>query len=431
MKLLLPLLGGLVLFGCTPTVKEVALYRGKGQIEIVKKGSFFFSEEEKGFISREARRLGIDVPENEDIKRHLRRLLKNPRSLELALRRANLYIPYIKPILLKKGLPEELSLLPLIESGFNPFAVSRSGAAGIWQLMPDTARRYGLRVDGEVDERFDLLKSTEAAASYLKDLHRRFGSWELVLAAYNCGEGCVSRRTEGVNFWRSKWALPDQTREYVPSFFASLLIARAPHRYGLRVTMSGLNIRKVVSDRRERVSDLVAKLGIRHSTFRDLNPHIKGNYVPAGTSLYLPEKVTLRKVVKKSPPKEPKPEKDVNKKRSVKVVKKTSPKVVKKPAQKLRVKKVAKLSGGKVVKLPEKKPKRVVKKPKRVVKVNIGKGVSKSLMGALKKTRTKMVKKPHRELRDTRIVIKRMDEEVKVRTKVITLENGALLYIKE
>ncbi|MDQ7081752.1 MAG: lytic transglycosylase domain-containing protein [Aquificota bacterium] len=183
MRFLLFLLGGLVLFGCTPTVKEVALYKGKGQIEVVKRGNFFFSEEEKGFISREAKRLGIEVPRNEDIERHIRKLLRSPRSLELALRRANLYIPYIKPILLKKGLPEELSLLPLIESGFNPFAVSRSGAAGIWQLMPQTARRYGLRVDKEVDERFDLLKSTEAATSYLKDLYRKFGDWELVLAA--------------------------------------------------------------------------------------------------------------------------------------------------------------------------------------------------------------------------------------------------------
>ncbi|MDQ7081751.1 MAG: hypothetical protein Q9N34_01210 [Aquificota bacterium] len=70
----------------------------------------------------------------------------------------------------------------------------------------------------------------------------------------------MSRRTEGVSFWRSKWALPDQTREYVPSFFAYLLIARNPHRYGLRITMSSLNIKKVVSDKRERVGDLVAKL---------------------------------------------------------------------------------------------------------------------------------------------------------------------------
>ncbi len=287
---LIILLGGLFLFGCTPTVKKVALFKGKREVILVKKGSFFFSEEDRVFLREESRRLGIPIPDRKEIERYMRAYLSNRKSLETALRRANLYAPYIKPILREYGLPEELSLLPLIESGFNPFAISKSGAAGIWQLMPFTAKRYGLRVDKEVDERFDLIKSTHAAAQYLRYLYDKFGRWELVLAAYNCGEGCVERRTGGVDFWRSKWALPKQTRKYVPMFFASLLIARSPEKYGLNVDLENLELERKYVKRRERVKDFVLKAKLGESTFRDMNPHIRGDTIPAGTYVYIPKK---------------------------------------------------------------------------------------------------------------------------------------------
>ncbi|MGB9873442.1 MAG: lytic transglycosylase domain-containing protein, partial [Hydrogenobacter sp.] len=114
-------------------------------------------------------------------------------------------------------------------------AVSRSGAAGLWQFISSTARRYGLRVDDQVDERFDVIKSTEAAVRYLKDLYNMFGSWELALAAYNCGENCVKSRTAGVDFWITKDMLPLETRNYVPAFFAVLLLVRDPVKYGISV----------------------------------------------------------------------------------------------------------------------------------------------------------------------------------------------------
>jgi len=272
--------------GCTPTVKEIAT--GKGDVVIVKKGRFLFTEEERSFIREEARKLGMEIPDRREVEEHLRRFLKDRRALEIALRRANLYIPYIKPVLAEYGLPEELALLPFIESGFNPFAVSRSGAGGIWQLMPFTARKYGLRVNDQVDERFDLLKATHAAARYLKDLHAMFGSWELVLAAYNCGEGCVKRRTGGADFWKSKRFLPRQTRRYVPMFFAALLIARDPERYGLKVRLDSFRIENRVVREGRSVRKLLAELGMRESTFRDMNPHLRGEYVPAGSYVYVP-----------------------------------------------------------------------------------------------------------------------------------------------
>lgn len=279
-----------LLAGCTPAVKEVTLERDR--VLIIKKGGVKFSEKERRFIKEEAEKFGIDVPESEEIKKYIAYYLRDKKGLEIALRRAKLYLPHIKKILRKHRLPEDLALLPLVESAFNPFAVSPSGAGGIWQLMPDTARRYGLRVDGEIDERFDLEKSTEAAARYLKDLYRIFGSWELVLAAYNCGEGCVSRKTGGGNFWKTKKNLPRQTRRYVPKFFAALLIARDPRKYGISVDVGELSIERKVSDRGYSVRELLHTAGIRESRFRDLNPHIKGEYVPPGAYVYLPKENT-------------------------------------------------------------------------------------------------------------------------------------------
>ncbi|NPA41134.1 MAG: lytic transglycosylase domain-containing protein [Aquificae bacterium] len=284
-----------LLVGCTPTVKEVALNKNKNEVVVLKRGKFGFSEEERRFIREEAHKLNIEIPRKEAIRREMERLLKNKQWLEVALRRASLYIPHITPILREYGLPEELALLPLIESGFNPFAVSHSGAGGIWQLMPATARSYGLKVNSHIDERFDLVKSTHAAAKYLRDLYNRFGDWSLVLAAYNCGEGCVSRRTGGVDFWRSKWALPEQTRRYVPMFFASLLIARSPQKYGLRVKNLPLNLEKTIVERDTEVKNIVKKLKLKESTFRDMNPHIRGEVVPAGTFLYIPSGVYKEK----------------------------------------------------------------------------------------------------------------------------------------
>lgn len=269
-------------------MKETALYRYKGEVEVVKKGNFYLSEEEKVFIREEAKKFGISVPENRDVENALNLYLKDRRNVELALRRARLYAPYIRPVLEEYGLPEEFTLLPLIESGFNPFAISPSGAGGLWQIMPATGRRFGLRVDEKVDERFDLVKSTHAAARYLKELYETFGNWELVLAAYNCGEGCVLRRTGGGDFWKTKWALPEQTRKYVPMFFAALLVAKSPQKYGLAIEGNSLPLSVKVAESNLSVEELLRREGVKESTFRDLNPHIKGSHIPAGVYVYLP-----------------------------------------------------------------------------------------------------------------------------------------------
>jgi len=284
-----------LLSSCTPTIRQSIFPYKNSNIDVVKKGNFGFSEEEERFLAQEAKVFNIEIPDRQEIRRFVNYFLVNRQSFENTLRRASYYMPIIVPILRKHGLPEELALLPAIESAFNPFAVSRAGAAGLWQLMPSTARRYGLKVDGEIDERFDVIKSTETAAMYLKDLYQRFKNWELTLAAYNCGEYCVARRTGGINFWKTQNFLPLEAKNYVPAFFAVLLLTRYPEKYSLNINMEkiGLVVNKVKEE--TKVERVLTDKNLKESVFRDFNPHIRGDRIPAGTYIYLPQGQTALK----------------------------------------------------------------------------------------------------------------------------------------
>lgn len=141
----------------------------------------------------------------------------------------------------RRGMPQELIYLAMAESGLNPEAHSVAGAAGIWQLLPGTARQYGLRVDETVDERRNLEKSTDAALSHLSYLYNRFGSWYLAAAAYNAGENRLSGIIESgtdADYFRVWEQLPGETRDYVPAMIALARIGRDPSRYGFQRTSS-------------------------------------------------------------------------------------------------------------------------------------------------------------------------------------------------
>ncbi len=156
------------------------------------------------------------------------------------IERAGLYQSIISEELRKEGLPQDLMYVAAAESGFNPFALSRAGAKGIWQLMLGRALEYGLKKDRWVDEREDPVKSTSAAIRHLRDLYHMFGDWSLALAAYNCGPGNVQKaieRTGYADFWtlRRLGALPRQTENYVPIIMATALIAKDPSAFGFDV----------------------------------------------------------------------------------------------------------------------------------------------------------------------------------------------------
>jgi membrane-bound lytic murein transglycosylase D len=164
-------------------------------------------------------------------------------DFQLSLNRMDKYDDMITAKLAERKMPRELIYLAMIESNFNPTARSRVKAVGMWQFMSATARQFGLTVGRHVDERKDPEKSTDAALTYLARLHDRFGSWYLAAAAYNSGQGTVSKamkrvlgRTKGTDedFFRIARALPKETRDYVPKLIASAKVGSDPARYGLK-----------------------------------------------------------------------------------------------------------------------------------------------------------------------------------------------------
>lgn len=182
------------------------------------------------------------IQQNDHVLRFLEQFQTGYRRavVERWLTRSGRFLPMILDIFRQKGLPEELVFTAMIESGFDPVAVSRAGAKGLWQFMAPTARQYGLRVDSWLDERLDPEKATVAAANYLSDLYKIFGSWELVHAAYNAGETKVLRAIQGTgtrDFWSLTGSrfLRDETKNFVPAIHAVTIIGQEPEQYGFTV----------------------------------------------------------------------------------------------------------------------------------------------------------------------------------------------------
>jgi membrane-bound lytic murein transglycosylase D len=185
-------------------------------------------------------RRGFSLAEvNPDLtRRHERWYSERSEHLLRAVERSRPYLYHIVDEVEKRDMPMEIALLPLIESAFDPMAQSPKQAAGIWQFIPSTGRVFGLQQNAWYDGRRDVLAATRAALDYLQVLHRQFGSWELALAAYNCGEGCVARaiarnRAQGLSTAYAALPLPTETRHYVPKLLAVRNLVRDPHTAGI------------------------------------------------------------------------------------------------------------------------------------------------------------------------------------------------------
>ncbi|MGM0423354.1 MAG: LysM peptidoglycan-binding domain-containing protein [Thermodesulfobacteriota bacterium] len=174
----------------------------------------------------------LDLQETRVVEQYIQHYTQeNKQTFQNWIERAERYLPYIRKVFTEKGLPQDLVFLPFAESGFNPRAYSKSGAAGLWQFMPGTARTFDLDVDWWIDQRRDPYLSTHAAADYLNMLYAQFGDWYLVLAAYNAGQGTVSRAMshsgqECFFDLQERKYLPEETRNYIPKFMAILKIMR-------------------------------------------------------------------------------------------------------------------------------------------------------------------------------------------------------------
>ena len=231
----------------------------------------------------------IPLEMNSHVEKALKRFKGNERKFFLnSFRRSGQYRPAIVKALEEAGLPKELSWLPLIESGFKTKAFSKARALGLWQFIASTGYKFGLKRDRWVDERMDPEKSTTAAIAYLKELHKIFGDWATVLAAYNCGEGRVLRkiRTQRINYLDNFWdlyaKLPLETAFYVPKFLAVLHIVNDPvaHGFTLPPVDNEIEFDKVPVDKQVHLKTVAKHLEISYKTLKELNPELRQNCTP-------------------------------------------------------------------------------------------------------------------------------------------------------
>lgn len=206
-------------------------------------------------------------------------------TMEVGLYRSGMFMLMARRIFKEEGIPENVAWLGQVESAWKPSAMSHMAASGLWQFIPGTGARYGLRRTAYVDERNSFDEATRASARYLKFLYNRYGNWELAIAGYNCGEGNVDRaiRRAGVsNFWAAYPYLPQETRNYVPNILATILIANNPNQYGFG------HIRPAAPLRYDRIRipastnlSLVAQASDTSVQYlRYLNPHLRSNSTP-------------------------------------------------------------------------------------------------------------------------------------------------------
>jgi membrane-bound lytic murein transglycosylase D len=203
-------------------------------------------------------------------------------------RRSGRYRQHIVAAFEEAGLPEELSWLPLIESGFKVRALSRARALGLWQFIPSTGYKFGLKRDKLIDERMDPIKSTRAAINYLKELHAIFGDWTTVLAAYNCGEGRVLNviRRQNVNYLDNFWdlyeRLPRETARYVPRFLATLHILDQPEKYGMNLSELDppLQYETVTIAKQVHLKDVARSITVAENALSELNPELRYKISP-------------------------------------------------------------------------------------------------------------------------------------------------------
>jgi len=219
---------------------------------------------------------------NDSVENHLEYFKTRGRVVfQIWLDRSARYIPVMKQIFKEKNLPEDLVYVSMIESGFNPYAVSWCRAVGAWQFMPATGKLYGLKIDWWIDERKDPIKSTNAAAEHLKDLHNLFGSWPLALASYNAGAGKVQRavlKTRSDDFWDLKASryIKPETKNYIPKYMAATIIAKNPEAYGFTVTAGDpYKFDEVVIEESTDLRLIARCAGCTYQDIKELNPEIK------------------------------------------------------------------------------------------------------------------------------------------------------------
>jgi membrane-bound lytic murein transglycosylase D len=210
-------------------------------------------------------------------------------QIYLWLKRSNRYFPFVEAQLREKGMPDDLKYLMVAESSLMPKALSNKGAAGFWQFMEKTGKRFNLQKKPGIDERLNLTKSTDAAISYLKFLYDQFGKWTLAMAAYNCGEDRVREEIsqQGENDY-FRLALPQETERYIFRILAAKVILSDPQQYGFELPDNEgypiIETDSVVLQLPSPVHlrDIAKACGSYFRELKEMNPEIQGYFLPAG-----------------------------------------------------------------------------------------------------------------------------------------------------
>ncbi len=231
-------------------------------------------------------------------------------SAEKILGRVSVYFPMFEKEIRRRGMPDDLKYLAIIESLLNPSATSKSGAAGLWQFMKPTGQMVGLEINSVVDQRRSVALSTQAALDYLQSLYDRFGDWNLVLAAYNCGPGNVSkaiRKSGSRDYWKMRNYLPKETQKYLPRFIAAMYLTNFYHYHDLQpntVETDMTNVITVSVDKTMKFSTLTKELNLYDTEIlKELNPEYIAGYIPGKKqySLRLPSRCIERYYQKYEP----------------------------------------------------------------------------------------------------------------------------------
>ncbi len=235
----------------------------------------------------------VHLPYNDVVKRYIEvYTIRNRTQMARLMGLSQYYMPIFEQELDIQGIPDELKIIPIIESGLNPKAMSRVGAGGLWQFMMRTGKSYGLEVDSYVDERYDPVESTRVACEFMKDLYKIYGDWTLVIAAYNCGPGNVNkairRAGNSTSYWDIYDYLPRETRNHIPAFIAATYAYTFHKAHGIEPISPPHPIATdtVMVNKMMHFGQISSTIDIPIEVIRSLNPHYKIDIIPAKQTAY-------------------------------------------------------------------------------------------------------------------------------------------------